>query len=93
MEPGNAGDDVATGPFSSWANKVTAVTVTAVVCLVVYDRWASFDSHHRFRAVVLLVSFALFPVLRILNLRKGETFAVSVAYVWLLLGTLVFGLT
>ncbi len=90
MERENASDDVETGPFLSWANKVAAVTVTAVVCLVVYDRWASFDSHHRFRAVVLLVSLALFPVWMILRSRKGEAVAASVAYLWLLMATLAF---
>ena len=95
MEQTKSGtQDFLEGRFNNVVTVLLAIVVTLVVCLTIAGQWKTYDWIKKLMALALASNLAVVPVPIIMNLRKGKTskpdMSVQVAYVWLLLATLLF---
>jgi uncharacterized membrane protein YbhN (UPF0104 family) len=68
--------------------------VTFAVALTIAGHWKTYDWINKFLAAALLLNLGTVPLAIIMRLRKGQTaktdISVQLAYVWLLLATILF---
>jgi predicted neutral ceramidase superfamily lipid hydrolase len=82
------------GRFYNAVTILLALVVTFAVCFTIAGQWKTYDWIKKLLAGVLLLNLGTVPIAIIMRLRKGKTskpdISVQVAYVWLLLATLLF---
>lgn len=82
------------GRFYNAVTVLVASVVTLALCITIARQWTTYDWIKKLLAVTLLLNLAVGPLAIIMRLRKRVTekpdMPIQVAYVWLLLATLLF---
>ena len=95
MEPTKSGTQgPIEGRFYNAVTILTAIVVPLAVCITIAGQWSAYDWTKKLLAIVLFLNLAIGPLAIIMKSRKGVTatpdMPVQVAYLWLLLATLLF---